>query len=1103
MQAFGGVLRARRLSRGLTQEELSRLAGVSVRAVRDIERGRVRRPRKDSVRRLAAVVGLDPAALDERPGVDRLQIKLLGPLTVHRADAPVDVGPPRQRCVLGLLGLQPNRVVRQEEIIDVLWGAHPQATSRNMVHAYVSRLRRLLPPWKGMTLITGGDGGYRLTVDSDQLDLLRFDELVARAAADPGSALDLYAQALACWRGPVLADLTARLRRHPAAVALARRHVDAVLAYADLAIAAGLHQGAEEQLRALTAEEPLHEGAHARLMLALAGSGRRAAALDLFAEVRGRLVEELGLEPGLELRDVQAQVLRGELPLAGARPGPAQLPADVVGFTGRTDHLARLDGLLPMTGAVVITTIAGMAGVGKTALAVHWAHRVAGRFADGQLYINLQGHASASPVRPLQALAGWLRALGVRADAVPVDLEEAATLYRSLLAGRRMLVVLDNAANAEQVRSLLPGSPGSFVVLTSRDRLTGLMATHGVHRLTLGVLTPAESVALLSRMLGADRVNREPEAAAELARVCGRLPLALRIAAANLTDRPARSIAGHVAALRTDDRLSELAVDDDPQVAVRVAFDRSYTRLGPDVRRMFRELALAPGADLSLPAAAALASHPPEQVAKWLGRLVDVHLLEQRGAGRYGLHDLLRLYAQERSEHEDSTRERAAALERLLDWYLCAADRAAALLYPGMLRLPLPAIESAPTVEFGTSAEAVAWLDTELANLIAAVQHAAEHGPHRTSWLLADSLRGYFWLRRSTVDWLEIAGAARFAAERAGDVRAQAAAEHGLGGAYQGAGRYQEAIEHYSSELTLARRAGWTGGEAVALGALGMAHWWSGALREAADYHAQALALHRQRDPKAGANSLLNLGLVYRDLGRLDEAAGHLAESLTLHRIEGARDGEAHVLGALGEIEHDRGELDHARRHLDEALALHRDVGDRFGEGYVLGTLAAVHRDAGRPDQALDLARTALTLAGEIGHLSAEARIRNILGRVHLRLGDRREASDQHRHALDLARQTSTRAAEAGALLGLAAVHAGRPRESLDYAERALTLAARTGLRILEGQAYTLLAAARHGLGDHDRAAEDAGRALDLHRRTGHHPGAADALRVLEIIRAD
>jgi DNA-binding SARP family transcriptional activator len=994
-------------------------------------------------------------------------------------------------------------VVRQEEIIDVLWGAHPPATSRNMVHAYVSRLRRLLPPRKGIALITGGDGGYRLTVDSDQLDLLRFDELVARAAAGPGSALDLYAQALACWRGPVLADLTARLRQHPAAVALTRRHVDAVLAYADLAIAAGLHQGAEEQLRVLIAEEPLHEGAHARLMLAVAGSGRRAAALNLFAEVRGRLVEELGLEPGSELRDVQIQVLRGELPLAGARPTPAQLPVDVVGFTGRTDHLVRLDGLLPTTGAVVITSIVGMAGVGKTALAVHWAHRVAERFTDGQLYVNLQGHTSASSVRPLQALAGLLRALGVRADEVPADLEEAATLYRSLLAGRRMLVVLDNAANAEQVRSLLPGSPGSLVVITSRDRLTGLIATHGVHRLTLGVLTAAESVAVLSRMLGADRVNREPAAAAELARVCGGLPLALRIAAANLTDRPVRSITDHVAALRTDDRLSELAVDDDPQVAVRVAFDQSYMRLGPGVRRMFRELGLVPGADVSLPAAAALADHPPEQVAKWLERLVDAHLLEQRGPGCYGLHDLLRLYAQERGEHEDGMWERAAALERLLDWYLFAADRAAALLYPGMLRLPLPAMEPAPTVEFGAPAEAVAWLDTELANLIAAVQHAAEHGPHRTAWLLADSLRGYFWLRRSTVDWLAIAGAARSAAERAMDIRAQAAAEHSLGGAYQDAGRYQKAIEHYSRMLKLARRARWTGGEAVALGAVGMAHWWCGALRDAADYHAQALVLHRQCDPNAGANSLLNLGLVYRDLGRLDEAAGHLAESLILHRIDRARDGEAHVLGTLGEIAHDRGELDLARRHLEEALALHRDVGDRFGEAYVLGTLAAVHRDAGRPDQALDLARTALRLAGDIGHRSAEARIRNILGSVHMRLGDHWEASGQHRHALDLARQTRTIGAEVGALLGLAAVHTDRPRESLDYAERALALAARTGLQVLEGQAYTLLAAAQHGLGDHDRAAEDAGRALDLHRRTGHHPGAVDALRMLEIIRAD
>jgi DNA-binding SARP family transcriptional activator/tetratricopeptide (TPR) repeat protein len=1056
MEAFGGVLRARRLSRGLTQEGLSRLAGVSVRAVRDIERGRVRRPHKDSVRRLAAAVGLDSAAA--AGPADLLEIKLLGPLTVLHAGGAVDLGPPRQRCVLGLLSLRPNKVVGQDEIIDVLWGAQPPATSRNMVHAYVSRLRRLLPPRQGTSLIAGGGGGYRLIVDSDQLDVLRFDELVAQAAADPESALDLYAQALACWRGPVLADLTARLWRHPAAVALARRRVDAVLAYADLAIAAGLHQRAEEQLRALTVEEPLHEGAHARLMLAVASSGGRAAALDLFAEVRGRLVEELGLEPGPELSDVQARVLRGELPLAGARPVPAQLPADVVGFTGRTDHLARLDGLLSMTGGVVITTIAGMAGVGKTALAVHWAHRVAERFAGGQLYVSLQGHTPGPPVRPLQALAGLLRALGVPADAVPVELDEAATLYRSLLAGRRMLVVLDNAANAEQVRPLLPGSPGSLVLLTSRDRLTGLVATHGVHRLTLGVLTPAESVALLARMLGADRVNREPEAAAELAQICGRLPLALRIAAANLTDRPARSIADHVAGLRTDGRLSELAVADDPQVAVRVAFDQSYARLSPAARRMFRQLSLAPGTDLSLPGAAALAGRPPGQVAKWLGRLVDAHLLEQRGPARYGLHDLLRLYAQERGEHEDGPSKRASALAGLLDWYLGAADRAAALLYPGMLRLPLPAMEPAPAVEFSAAAEAMAWLDTELGNLIAAAQHAAEHGPPRAAWLLADTLRGYFWLRRSTVEWLAIAGAARSAADRAGDVRAQAAAELSLGGAYQGASRYPEAIGHYSGGLALARQAGWRGGQALALGSLGMAYWWSGDLREAAEHHTQALKLHRQADRHAGANSLLNLGLVKRDLGRLDEAVGHLNESLTLHRVTGTRDGEAHVLGTLGEIDLDRGDLDRARRHLDEALALHREVGDRFGEAYVLGTMAAVHRDAGRSWQALELAQTALKLVSEIGNRSAEARIRNILGSVLLRLGDRPEAAEQHRQALDLARQTTTKIAQVGALLGLAAVHAGQPDESRDYAEQARTVAARAGFGVLERQAHALLA---------------------------------------------
>ena len=1123
---------------------------MSIRALRDIEQGRVRQPRRESVERLAAALGPAPAnaaspsaGLSAGPppgrrrsgaGPDDLEIGVLGPLTVRCGGRPLDAGPLQQRCLLGLLALQPNQLVGREEIVDVLWGDNPPATYRDLIHVYVARLRKVLAPGQRRgapaRVIARVNGGYQLTADTGQLDLLRFDELVARAhevrEADRAAALELLTQALACWRRPVLADLTVRLRQHPAAVALSRRRLAEVLACADLALGLGYYQQAEPRLREMVHEEPLHEGVHARLMLALAGSGQQAAALELFTRLRDRLLEELGVEPGPELQAAQARVLRGDLPTAerlaerhdmSASPHgpPAQLPADVVGFTGRAEHLERLDALLAGSAAapttvVVSAAITGTAGVGKTALTVHWARRVAGRFGDGQLYVDLQGYGPGPPLPPLQALAGLLRALGVRAHGVPMDLDEAASLYRSLLADRRMLVVLDNARDAEQVRPLLPGTPGCVVVITSRDRLTGLVATHGVERLTLEVLTPTEAVALLSRMLGEDRVAAEPEAAEELARVCGRLPLALRIAAAILSDRPGQSIAGYLSEVQGADLLADLAVDGDPDAAVQTALRHSYERLSPESRRMFRLLGLVPGPEISVEAAAALAGVTPHAARRVLGRLVDAHLVEARGPGRYGMHDLLRLYARVRAEDEEIQAEREAARMRLLDWYLAAVDAAARLLYPGILRLPIPeparANEAGPAASFADAAEAVSWLDAERANLVATVRHAAEHGPEPAAWLLADALRGYFWLRRCTVEWVVVARAGGAAAERAADPRAGSIAQASLGGAYQTMGDYPRAVRHYTEALNLARQAGWTDGQASALGTLGMVDWWSGNLERAADHHAQALTLSRQTGRLGGqSNTLLNLGLVERDLGRLQEAADHETQAVALHDQVGARDGKAHALAALAEIDHDLGHLDRALRRLTEALTMHREHGDRFGQAQVMCSLAAVHRDAGRYGEGIQAGREALRIAVQVGQRPTQARIRNTLGSIHRHQGDTNEAIDQHHQALELARQTATLAAEIGALLGLAEAHAqaGEHARALDRADLACRIARQAGFRVLESQARTELAAAHHRLGDHERARTEAEEALASLRLTGHRLGQARALRVLGAVLAD
>jgi tetratricopeptide (TPR) repeat protein/DNA-binding XRE family transcriptional regulator len=795
---------------------------------------------------------------------------------------------------------------------------------------------------------------------------------------------------------------------------------------------------------------------------------------------------------------------------------PAQLPADVAGFVGRDRHLRALDALLDdpgdgqaggRQGAVVVAAITGTAGVGKTALAVHWAYQVRQRFPDGQLYINLHGHAQGLPLVPLRALAQLLGALGVAAEQIPVEVEGAAGLYRSLLAGRRVLVVLDNARDAEQVRQMIPGAPGCLVVVTSRDQLTGLVASHGAHRLALDVLPPQEAVDLLARLVGQDRVRAEPEAAAELAEACGLLPLALRIAAANLINHPEQPIAGWLVRLQTGDRLAELAVDGDPHAAVCTAFDYSYMSLDAQGQRLFRLLGLVPGPDFTPEAAAALVGVPVRLAVSVLQRLAGAHLIEQHALGRYDFHDLLRLYARQRAEGGDAEPGRRQALERLLDWYLHTTDAAAKVLYPDKPRLSVPAAAAElPAVRFDGHAAALGWLEAERSNLVAAVQHAAVHGPRPLAWLLADTLRGYFWLRRHTVEWLVVARAALHAAEADGDQQAQAASQLNLGHAHAAVGRYQQAIQHYRDARTLAGQAGWADGLGEALSELGLAHWRLGNLQQAVDHHAQALALYRQTGRLSGqATAQLHLGVATRYLGRLQEAADHQTQALALYRRLGSRQGEGQALGNLGVTDHELGRLQHAYRHLALALTLLQEAGNRFGQAYVLCTLAAVHRDAGLHAEALETAHAALAMADEISHRYIQAVAANTLASIYLRLGHDQEALDCHRQALGLARQSTTRAPEVGALLGLAAVcqRTGHQHQAIDHAQQARIIAGEAGLLILEGQAHTALACAHHALGHHHQARAHAEQALELHRQTGHRLGQARTLYLLGLVLRD
>ena len=617
-----------------------------------------------------------------------MEFGVLGPLQVRSDGRPVQVGAPMQRTLLAALLLHANQVVAAEQLIDHLWDQAPPPSARSTLQNYILRLRRLLPerPERaaGQLLVTRVPG-YLLQLRPGELDLDRFQRLVAdaRASTTQGQterAASLLRDALALWRGPPLCDVASETLRRLHLPRLEDQRLGALEARSDAELGLGLHAELTGELHGLVDEQPLRERFRAQLMLALYRCGRQAEALEVYRSTWRLLSDELGIQPGPELRRLEHAILREDPSLdlpATAAPGhppaaaispPHQLPPAITDFTGRRQHLDELDRLLEPgvdATAVVISAIAGTAGVGKTALAIHWAHRVRDRFGDGQLYVGLRGYAPTPPMRSLDALAGFLHALGVPAEQVPLDLEEAAGLYRTLLADKRILVVLDNARSADQVRPLLPGSPRCLILVTSRDRLGGLVARDGARRLTLDVLPPEEAVGLLTRLLGAERVAAEPQAAEELAEVCGLLPLALRIAAANLADQPGQSIAGYLARLRQGDRLAELSVDDDPQAAVRTAFDCSYAALEPAAQRLFRLLGLVPGPEFTPPAAAALAGAPTDHAATLLERLTTVHLVEPRGPDRFGFHDLLRLYAADRTHDEDSEPDRKAAAARL------------------------------------------------------------------------------------------------------------------------------------------------------------------------------------------------------------------------------------------------------------------------------------------------------------------------------------------------------------------------------------------------------------------------------------------------------
>ncbi len=950
-----------------------------------------------------------------------VRFAVLGPVRAWRGEQELNLGSPQQRAVLAALLLRSGRAVALSELLDAVWGEEQPAAAVSVLRTYVSRLRKVIDSGRevtgaGSVVVSVGDG-YLIRVPEDGLDLSVFEQRVTearklRAAGDLSAAAELLRAALDGWQGGALAGLPGPLAESESS-RLNEERLVALETWLEIEVERGRHSDVVAELIALTGQYPLREQLCRLLMLALYRSGRQAEALAAYRSTRSTLVTELGIEPGTPLQDLHDRILAADASLDAPSTGrpvppaptvppalpdasppvlpagrPAQLPADLPTFVGRHAELERARALLseqdgpPAT--VVISAIGGMAGIGKTTLAVHWAHEMADRFPDGQLYLNLRGFdPTGSLVTPDEAIRTLLGALGVPPMRIPAGLDAQTALYRSMLAQRRMLILLDNARDTDQVRPLLPGSSRSLVIVTSRNQLTGLVAGEGAHPLPLDQLSSAEAHDLLARRLGTDRLAAEPQATDEIIARCARLPLALAIVAAHAVAHPGFPLSAIAGELRdSHGSLDAFASGDDISTDVRAVFSWSYKAVSDPAACLFRLLGLHSGPDISAPAAAALAGLPLREVRALLVELTRAHLLTEHFPGRYTLHDLLHVYATERVHAEETPPERERALGRLLAWYLHTADAAYPHITPHRRRISLePLPDLCTPLEFTTHDQALDWCETERANLVAAVHQAAESGRSGVAWRLPAVLWGFFYLRSHTHDWVDTARTGLAAANAAGDRRGRAQGLADLAAALRGSSRFEEAIDHLRRAMVAYRDLGDTEGRASAVTNLGDSYLQSGRLDKAAEYIRRGLAVERVIGSPWGVGICLsNLGDVYQRQGRFDEAIGCLEEALIVLRASANPWVEGVALDILGTAHRRLQRYEEAVDYYHQALRTHRDVGNRWGEGHTLGNLGDAQLAAGEPEAARDSWRQALAIFVEFDHQDA-AKIRERLGR--------------------------------------------------------------------------------------------------------------------------
>ena len=921
-----------------------------------------------------------------------VRVEVLGRVRAWRDGQELSLGPPRQRAVLAVLALRANHVVSRDEIVDAVWGDRPPASAVNGVHLYVSALRRVLADERPGRLLAGSGPGYLLRLEPDQLDLAVAGGYLDRArrlvaAGDAAGAVREFDAALGLWHGTPLAGIAgpfAEVER----TRLTELRLTAVEDRAEAVLDLGRHRELVPELSTLAAEHPLRERMRAVLMTALYRSGRRSEALTVYAETRRHLVDELGVEPGRQLRDLHRKMLTDEdagTMVAGDPPPvavPRQLPAAVRHFAGRADELAVLSRVADEAGAgpVLISAIEGTAGVGKTALAVYWAHQVAHRYPDGQLYVNLRGFdPGGPPATPGEAVRGLLDALAVPRHRIPLDLPAQSALYRSLLSGRRVLVLLDNARDAEQVLPLLPGSASCLVVVTSRNDLSGLVATTGAHLLTLDVLSAAGSRDLLTRRLGADRVGAEPRAVDDIIAACARLPLALAIAAARAAKHQAFPLSVLAAELSVADNGLDAFAGPDPRNDIRAVFSWSYRSLSTPAARLFRLLGLPPGADLGAPAAASLAGVPVREVRPLLAELARAYLVTEHSPGRYLCHDLLRAYARELAGEVDSGPDRRAAVHRLLDYHLYATWAADRALDPD--RRPIDFARPVPgvTLEEPAHDHALAWLDAERANLCAAVDHAAAHGFDTHAWQLAWALAAYLDRQGHWGEWVAAQRVAVAAAERLRDPVAQSSAHDSLACALMQVGDQDGSRAHFQRALELSVRSGDRLSQGVTLMNLGVMQAMQGNHGAALRRIQEALQAYRAGSSQRGEADAFNaIGWLHAQAGDHDKALNSCQRALRLHEELGNRHGQANAWDSIGYVRRRRGEAEEASACYQRAIDLYRDLGDRHQEAASLDRLGDARDAAGDADTARNAWHGAVAILDDMGHPDA-GRIRGKL----------------------------------------------------------------------------------------------------------------------------